>query len=53
MSDLQFLQDLDTISTDLYLHDAAIGVEETAYALFAKQIDSLVSGISLQILSAQ
>ena len=53
VSDLQFLQDLDTLPADHYLHEAAVDVEETAYALFTKQIDSLVSGISRQILSTQ
>ena len=47
------LLDLKTIPADHYLHEAAIDVEETAYALFTKQVDSLVSGISRQILSTQ
>ena len=53
VSNLQFLQDLETLPVDHYLHEAAVDVEDTAYALFAKQIDSLVSGVSRQILSTQ
>ena len=53
VSDFQFLADLKALPVDHYLHEAAVDVEETAYALLAKQVDTLVSGISRQILSTQ
>jgi hypothetical protein len=53
MSDLQFLSDLETLPVDHYLHGAAVDVEEIAYTFIAKQVDSVVSGISRQILSTQ
>jgi hypothetical protein len=53
VSDLQFLSDLETLPVDHYLHEAAVEVEETAYALIAKQVDSVVSGVSRQILLTQ
>ena len=48
--DSQFLSELKAIPVDHYLHEAAIDVEETAYALLTKQVDTLVSRISRQIL---
>jgi hypothetical protein len=53
ISDLQLLSDLETLPVDHYLHGAAIDVEEIAYTFIAKQVDSVVSGISRQILSTQ
>ena len=53
VSDSQFLSELKTVSADHYLHEATIDVEGTAYALLKKQVDSLVSGISRQILLTQ
>ena len=52
-ADSQFLSELRTIPVDHYLHEAAIDVEGTAYALLTKQVDNLVSVISQQILSTQ
>ena len=53
VSDFQFLSDLKTLPVNHYLHKAAIDVEETAYTLLAKQVDTLVSGITRHILSTQ
>ncbi|KAI9455147.1 hypothetical protein BJY52DRAFT_1188514 [Lactarius psammicola] len=53
VSDSQFLSELETIPVDHYLHEAAIDAEGTAYTLLTKQIDTLVSGISRQILLTQ
>ncbi len=53
VSDSQFLSELKTIPVGDYLHEAAIDVEGTAYRLLTKQVDTLVSGISRQILLTQ
>ena len=53
VSDLQFLSDLKNLPAGHYLYEAAIDIEETAYPLLVKQVDTLVSGISRQILSTQ
>jgi len=53
VSDSQFLSELRTIPIDDYLHEAADDVEDTAYAFLAKQVDTLVSVISQQILFTQ
>jgi hypothetical protein len=53
VSDSQFLSELKTIPADNYLREAADDVEGTAYALLTKQVDTLVSGISRQILLTQ
>ncbi|KAH9029442.1 hypothetical protein EDB85DRAFT_1532125 [Lactarius pseudohatsudake] len=53
VSDSQFLSELKTISVDHYLHEAATDVEGTAYTLLTKQVDTLVSGVSRQILLMQ
>jgi hypothetical protein len=52
-TDSQFLSELSTIPVDHYLHEAAIDVEGTAYALLTMQVDALVSGIGWQILLTQ
>ena len=54
ISDSEFLLGLRTIPADNYLHEAAIDVEETAYTLLSKQVDTFVTGIGQQtILSIQ
>ncbi|KAI9450269.1 hypothetical protein BJY52DRAFT_196728 [Lactarius psammicola] len=53
VSDSQFLSELETIFVDGYLHEAAVDVEETAYTFLTKQVDTLVSEISQQILLTQ
>jgi len=53
VSDSQFLSDLKAVPVDDYLHEAAVDVEATAYALLSKQVDTLVSGISRQFLLMQ
>ncbi len=53
VSDSQFLSELKTIPVDDYLHEAAIDVEDTAYAFLTKQVDTLASEISRQILLTQ
>ena len=53
ISDSQFLLELKEIPVDHYLHEAAIGVEETAYDLLKNQVDTTISRISRQILSMQ
>ena len=53
VSDSQFLSELKTIPADHYLHEATNDVEGTAYALLTKQVDTLVSRVSRQILSTQ
>ena len=54
ISDSEFLSDLRTIPVDNYLDEAAIDVEETAYAILTKQVDCVVTGIGRQtILSMQ
>jgi hypothetical protein len=44
LSDSGFLSDLRTIPVDNYLHEAAIDVEEAAYAILAREVDTLVAG---------
>jgi hypothetical protein len=51
--DSEFLLELKTIPVDHYLHGAAIDVEEIAYDLLTKQVDTSVSVISRQILLVQ
>ncbi|KAI9450273.1 hypothetical protein BJY52DRAFT_1357697 [Lactarius psammicola] len=53
ISDSRFLSHVKRIPTSDFLHDAAIECEETAYDCLTTQLDSLVSGISQQILSTQ
>ncbi|KAH8980307.1 hypothetical protein EDB92DRAFT_1937150 [Lactarius akahatsu] len=53
ISDSRFLAHIKTIPVNDFLHDAAVECEETAYDCLATQLDSLVSGISQQILSTQ
>ncbi|KAH9171607.1 hypothetical protein EDB89DRAFT_1906886 [Lactarius sanguifluus] len=53
ISDSRFLSHVKKISASDYLHDAAVECEETAYDCLTTQLDSLVSGISQQILSTQ
>ncbi|KAH9171596.1 hypothetical protein EDB89DRAFT_2243400, partial [Lactarius sanguifluus] len=50
ISDSQFLSELKTIPFDHYLHGTAVDVEETAYDILTKQVDTSVSAISRQIL---
>ncbi|KAI9450271.1 hypothetical protein BJY52DRAFT_1227294 [Lactarius psammicola] len=49
ISDSQFLLDLKDIPVDHYLHGATIDVEEAAYDLLIKQVDTSVTAISQQI----
>ena len=51
--DSQFLLELKGIPVDHYLYAAAIDVEDTAYNLLKKQVDTSVSAISRKILSMQ
>ena len=53
LSDSQFLSELKTNPVDDHLHEAAVDVEDTAYAFLTKQVDTLVSGISQHILLTQ
>ena len=53
ISDSDFLLGLKTIPADHYLHEAAIDVEEIAYDLLTKQIDTSVLVISRHFLLAQ
>lgn len=53
ITDSRFFSYLKAISDDSFLHDAAVECEETAYECLTTQLDSLVSGISQQILSIQ
>lgn len=54
ISDVRFLSYLKTgIPSTHFLHNAAVECEETAYHCLTAQLDSLVSGISQQILSIQ
>jgi len=53
VSDSQFLSELKTNPVDDHLHEAAVDVEDTAYAFLTKQVDTLVSGISQHILLTQ
>jgi hypothetical protein len=49
--DSQFLSELKDIPVEHYLHAAAIDVEEMAYDLLKKKVETAVSVISRQILS--
>ncbi|KAH9059752.1 hypothetical protein EDB87DRAFT_1790917 [Lactarius vividus] len=51
VSDSQFLSELQTIPADDYLHNAAVEVEDTAYALFTERVEALVSRIDQEILA--
>lgn len=53
ISDSQFLLELKDIPADHYLHAAATDVEDTAYDLLKKQVDTSVSAISRKMLSMQ
>ncbi|KAH9171591.1 hypothetical protein EDB89DRAFT_1852099 [Lactarius sanguifluus] len=53
VSDSQFLSELQTIPIDDYLHDAAVDVEDTAYALFAERVEDLVSRIDQEIVAQE
>ncbi|KAF8270147.1 hypothetical protein EI94DRAFT_1723596, partial [Lactarius quietus] len=53
ISDSEFLSDLRTIPVGHYLHEAVTDVQRVAYALLAKQVDTLVTGICRQILLIQ
>ncbi len=53
LSDSQFLSELKTNPVDDHLHEAAVDVEDSAYAFLTKQVDTLVSGISQRILLTQ
>ena len=53
ITDSRFFAYLKTIPDAHFLHDAAVECEETAYECLTTQLDSLVSGISQQILSIQ
>ncbi len=53
ISDSRFLSHVKRIPVSDFLHDAAVECEETAYDCLTTQLDSLVSGISQQILSTQ
>lgn len=53
ISDLHFLSFIRTISVDDFLHDAAVECEVAAYHCLGMQLNSLVPGISQQILSIQ
>ncbi|KAH9059751.1 hypothetical protein EDB87DRAFT_1577415 [Lactarius vividus] len=51
VSDSQFLSELQTIPADDFLHNAAVEVEDTAYALFTERVKALVSRIDQEILA--
>ncbi|KAH9029425.1 hypothetical protein EDB85DRAFT_1867188 [Lactarius pseudohatsudake] len=53
ISDSRFLSHIKKIPASDYSHDAAVECEETAYDCLTTQLESLVSGISQQILSTQ
>ena len=53
VSDSRFLSEIKTIPAEDYLQEAAIDVEDTAYTFLTKQVDTLVAGISKQILLTQ
>ncbi|KAH8977868.1 hypothetical protein EDB86DRAFT_3091364 [Lactarius hatsudake] len=53
ISDSRLLSHIKDIPASDYLHDAAVECEETAYDCLTTQLESLVSGISQQILSTQ
>ena len=45
LSDSEFLSGLGTIPVDHYLHEAAIDIEEEAYAILARQVHNLMAGV--------
>ncbi|KAH9039441.1 hypothetical protein EDB83DRAFT_1717346 [Lactarius deliciosus] len=51
VSDSQFLSELQTIPIDDYLRDAAVDVEDTAYALFTERVEALVSRIDQELVA--
>ncbi|KAH8977860.1 hypothetical protein EDB86DRAFT_3157188 [Lactarius hatsudake] len=51
VSDSQFLSELRTIPVDDYLRDAAVDVEDTAYALFTERVEALVSRIDQELVA--
>ena len=53
VSDSRFLSELKTIPAGDYQQEAAIDVEDTAYSFLTEQVDTLVPGISMQILLTQ
>ena len=54
LSDSEFLSGLRTIPVDHYLHEAAFDIEETAYAILARQVYNLMAGVVREtILSTQ
>ncbi|KAI9450262.1 hypothetical protein BJY52DRAFT_1175724 [Lactarius psammicola] len=53
VSDSRFLSELKTIPVDDHLYEAAVDVENTAYTFLTKQVNTLVSEISQQILLTQ
>ena len=53
ISDSQFLSELKAVPVDHFLHEAAIDVEGTAYALLTKQVDTVVSRVVRQIILMQ
>ena len=53
ISDVRFLSYLTAIPTTSFMHDAAIQCEGSAYNCLTTQLESMVSGISQQILSIQ
>jgi hypothetical protein len=53
LSDSGFLSDLRTIPVDNYLHEAAIDVEEAAYAILAREVDTLVAGTARETIVAR
>ena len=54
LSDSEFLSGLRTIPVDHYLHEAAIDIEEAAYAILARQVYNLTAGVVREtILSTQ
>lgn len=53
ISDLPFLSYVKTVSDTNLLHDAALECAETAYDCLRAQLESLVHGITVQIVSIQ
>ena len=53
ISDLPFLSYVKTVSDTNFLHDAALECVETAYDCLTAQLESLVHGITVQIISIQ
>jgi hypothetical protein len=54
LSDSEFLSDLRTIPVENYLQAAAVDLVEAAYAILARQVNNLVTGVAREtILSTQ